>query len=222
MAKILYVEDELNIARFVELELVHESHEVTLCHNGREGLKLALEGNFDLMLLDIMLPGLSGMEVLRRLRQQSDLAVILLTAKDDVSDRVNGLDSGADDYLTKPFAIEELLARIRRILRKKSQDDILGHGNLKLNVGTYEVTYKGETIDLTKTEFDLLHYFMSNSGRVLSREMIMNQVWGYDFSGDTNNVDVYVRYLRTKIDEQYKVKYIQTVRGVGYRFDEEK
>lgn len=222
MANILIVEDEKNIARFVELELMHEQHQVTVCHDGRTGLDTALSGEFDLILLDIMLPGLSGLEILRRLRQTGQKTpIIMLTAKDDISDRVAGLDSGADDYLTKPFAIEELLARIRRSLRTQTSTDIIRFGRLSLSPSRREVKVDDQDIDLTKTEFDLLHYFLINPGRVLGREEIVNAVWGYDFIGDTNIVDVYVRYLRTKIDERFGVKYLQTVRGVGYRYDEE-
>lgn len=221
MAKILIVEDEKNIARFVELELLHEKHQVTVCHDGRDGLEAAQTKEFDLILLDIMLPGLSGLEILRRIRQVKSTPIIMLTAKDDISDRVSGLDSGADDYLTKPFAIEELLARIRRSLRKQTNQDLLESGQLRLSPSRREVQWDETLIDLTKTEFDLLHYFMINPSRVLSREEIVNAVWGYDFVGDTNIVDVYIRYLRTKIDEPFGNKFIQTVRGVGYRFHEE-
>lgn len=221
MAKILIVEDEINIARFVELELLHEQHQVTVCHDGRDGLETALTQEFDLVLLDIMLPGLSGLEILRRLRQVKQTPVIMLTAKDDISDRVSGLDSGADDYLTKPFAIEELLARIRRSLRHQVGQSELIFGQLSLSPSRREVRFAGQAIELTKTEFDLLHYFLINPNRVLTREEIMNAVWGYDFIGDTNIVDVYIRYLRSKIDEPNQVKYLQTVRGVGYRIHED-
>lgn len=220
MAKILIVEDEKNIARFVELELLHEKHVVTVCHDGRDGLEAALTQEFDLILLDIMLPGLSGLEILRRIRQVKQTPVIMLTAKDDISDRVVGLDSGADDYLTKPFAIEELLARIRRSLRHPVAQDTLRAGRLTLSPAQREVHFGDTPVELTKTEFDLLHYFILNTSRVLTREEIMNAVWGYDFVGDTNIVDVYIRYLRTKLDERFDVKLLQTVRGVGYRFHE--
>lgn len=220
MAKILYVEDEKNIARFVELELTHEDHEVTIRHDGREGLETALAEDFDLILLDIMLPSLSGMEILRRLKKEKDTPVIMLTAKDDVSDKVYGLDSGAEDYLTKPFAIEELLARIRRLLRTKESKDELTLGGLKVNLSGYEVSFNDTPINLSKTEFDLLAYFLQNKGVVLSREKILDAIWGYDYYGDTNIVDVYVRYLRSKIDEVFGVKLLHTVRGVGYTLDE--
>lgn len=220
MASILYVEDEKNIARFVELELTHEDHQVTICHDGREGLETALTKNFDLILLDIMLPSLNGMEILRRIKKEKDTPVIMLTAKDDVSDKVYGLDSGAEDYLTKPFAIEELLARIRRLLRTKEDKAVLSINGLTVNLSGYEVKFNGQLLSLSKTEFDMLVYFLQNKGVVLSREKILDAIWGYDYYGDTNIVDVYVRYLRAKIDEPFGVKLFHTVRGVGYTLDE--
>lgn len=220
MASILYVEDEKNIARFVELELTHEDHQVTICHDGREGLETALTKDFDLILLDIMLPSLNGMEILRRIKKEKDTPVIMLTAKDDVSDRVYGLDSGAEDYLTKPFAIEELLARIRRLLRTKEDKAVLSINGLTVNLSGYEVKFNGQLLSLSKTEFDMLVYFLQNKGVVLSREKILDAIWGYDYYGDTNIVDVYVRYLRAKIDEPFGVKLFHTVRGVGYTLDE--
>lgn len=220
MASILYVEDEKNIARFVELELTHEDHQVTICHDGREGLQTALTKDFDLILLDIMLPSLNGMEILRRIKKEKDTPVIMLTAKDDVSDKVYGLDSGAEDYLTKPFAIEELLARIRRLLRTKEDKAVLSINGLTVNLSGYEVKFNGQLLSLSKTEFDMLVYFLQNKGVVLSREKILDAIWGYDYYGDTNIVDVYVRYLRAKIDEPFGVKLFHTVRGVGYTLDE--
>lgn len=220
MASILYVEDEKNIARFVELELTHEDHQVTICHDGREGLETALTKDFDLILLDIMLPSLNGMEILRRIKKEKDTPVIMLTAKDDVSDKVYGLDSGAEDYLTKPFAIEELLARIRRLLRTKEDKAVLSINGLTVNLSGYEVKFNGQLLSLSKTEFDMLAYFLQNKGVVLSREKILDAIWGYDYYGDTNIVDVYVRYLRAKIDEPFGVKLFHTVRGVGYTLDE--
>lgn len=220
MASILYVEDEKNIARFVELELTHEDHQVTICHDGREGLETALTKDFDLILLDIMLPSLNGMEILRRIKKEKDTPVIMLTAKDDVSDKVYGLDSGAEDYLTKPFAIEELLARIRRLLRTKEDKAVLSINGLTVNLSGYEVKFNGQLLSLSKTEFDMLVYFLQNKGVVLSREKILDAIWGYDYYGDTNIVDVYVRYLRAKIDEPFGVKLFHTVRGVGYTLDE--
>lgn len=218
--RILIVEDEEKIARFLELELTHEGYEVEIAGDGRSGLDQAESGDFDLILLDIMLPGLSGFEVLRRLRKESDVPVIMLTARDHVMDKVSGLDMGADDYITKPFQIEELLARIRTALRKQrreeDQSNVLQVGDLELDVARHLVTYKDEVIDLTAREFTLLQTFMENAEIVLSRSQLLSQVWGYDFDGETNVVDVYVRYLRQKIDDVYDVKFIHTVRGVGY------
>lgn len=223
MHKILLVEDEPNIARFVELELSHEGYEVTKSEDGREGLELAEKGGFDLMLLDIMLPGLNGLEVLRRLRKSSDMPVIMLTARDAVMDKVTGLDMGADDYITKPFSIEELLARIRSALRKqvKQEATALTYGPLELDVLRHTVSVNGEIIDLTGREFSLLQTLMENQGIVLTRETLMDRVWGYDFVGETNLVDVYIRYLRTKIAAKTDLRLIQTVRGLGYVLREE-
>lgn len=227
MGRILIIEDEEKIARFVELELIHEGYEVEKAYNGRDGLKLCETHPFDLILLDIMLPGLNGIEVLRRIRQFSDVPVILLTARDAVVDKVTGLDGGADDYITKPFAIEELLARIRVALRKKSSNHISGDsdklkaGELELDPMKREVRVKGKLVNLTKKEFDLLHYLLENKNIVLSRETILETIWGYDFSGGTNAVDVYVRYLRSKIEEPFDEKFIHTVRGVGYVIKDE-
>lgn len=224
--RILLIEDEVKIARFVQLELEHEGYHVEQAHDGRAGLEKALQGDFHLIVLDIMLPSLNGMEVLRRFRQVSEVPVIMLTAKDDVSDKVLGLDSGADDYLTKPFAIEELLARIRTVFKHKkvaeSKSQVLKIGNLKIDIDKYMVSFNDEIIDLTKTEFDLLKYLMINQEIVLTRDTILKKVWGYDYSGDTNIVDVYIRYLRSKIDERYHEKFIHTVRGVGYQLKYEK
>lgn len=219
---ILIVEDEEKIARFLELELAHEGYEVKKSTDGREGLDLALSGGFDLILLDLMLPGMSGLELMRRLRKSSDVPVIMLTARDAVMDKVSGLDLGADDYVTKPFAIEELLARIRVILRKREKAEtqaanrLLEWGDLKLDSGAHTVSYKGESIDLTKREFALLELMLMNKNIVLSRDTIIGRVWGYDYMGETNVVDVYVRYLRSKIDDVYGIGLINTVRGVGY------
>ncbi len=218
MHKILLVEDEPNIARFVELELTHEGYEVVKAEDGREGLRLAEAGGFDLVLLDIMLPGLNGLEVLRRLRKSSQLPVIMLTARDAVMDKVTGLDMGADDYITKPFSIEELLARIRTALRKtvKQESKQLSYGPLVMDVLRYTVTIEEQPVDLTGREFSLLQALLENQGIVMTREVLMDQVWGYDFVGETNLVDVYIRYLRAKIAEKTDRKLIQTIRGVGY------
>lgn len=226
MNKILIVEDEEKIARFIELELLHEGYEVEKCADGRTGLEKAESGSFSLVLLDIMLPGLNGLEVLRRLRKSSDIPVIMLTARDSVMDKVTGLDQGADDYITKPFAIEELLARIRLVLRRSSHqdhedkhenpEDLLSCGELTLSESRHEVRYAGKEIELTGREFDLLNTLLINKNIVMSRERLLENVWGYDYMGETNVVDVYVRYLRSKIDEVFGISLIQTVRGVGY------
>ena len=218
--KILIIEDEAKIARFIELELAHEGYETDKAEDGRKGLELAESGVYDLVLLDIMLPALNGLEVLRRLRRTSDVPVIVLTARDAVMDKVSGLDMGADDYVTKPFAIEELLARIRLALRRrgtvKAAEETLTCGGLSLSVPRHEVRYNGEEIDLTSREFSLLQVLMENKNVVLSRDSLLEKVWGYDYMGETNVVDVYVRYLRSKIDNVYGQNVIQTVRGVGY------
>ena len=221
MAKILLVEDEEKLARFVELELKHEGYEVEKAFDGRTGLERAESGGFDLILLDIMLPGINGLEVLRRLRREGhEGPVIMLTARDAVMDKVTGLDMGADDYITKPFSIEELLARIRTALRKQTAQrktvDLLTCGDLSLDVSRHRVVRAGKEIELTSREFSLLQYFLENKTIVLSRDQLLDQVWGYGYVGETNVVDVYVRYLRGKIDEGFGQKLLQTVRGVGY------
>lgn len=226
MSKLLLIEDEEKIARFVELELVHEGNEVDKAFDGRVGLEMALTGNYDLILLDVMLPGLNGMEVLRRFRQEKETPVIMLTARDAVMDKVSGLDAGADDYITKPFAIEELLARIRVALKKRGgateqNTHSITIGSIKLDEDRHEVSVNGELVELTNREFELLHTLMKNKNIVLSREKLMNTVCGYDYIGETNIIDVYVRYIRTKIDDKYGIKLIQTVRGVGYVIKED-
>lgn len=223
-AKILLIEDEEKLARFVELELSYEGYTVVKAFDGRTGCDLALSEHFDLILLDIMLPELNGMEVLRRVRRKTSVPVIMLTAKDSVSDKVSGLDLGADDYVTKPFAIEELLARIRTALRKttvKQAGEILFAGPLQMDLSRHIVTVDHDTVDLTKREFDLLHFLLMNKGLVLTREVLLENVWDYDFDGGTNAVDVYIRYLRSKIDDTYGFKLIHTVRGVGYVIKED-
>ena len=226
MPRILIVEDERKIARFLELELQHEGYEVDTADDGRTGLDKALTWKPDLMILDLMLPELSGIEVCRRLRHESDLPIIMLTAKDDVSDKVMGLDMGADDYMTKPFAIEELLARIRVGLKKHRAaaapvSNVLTAGKLTLDPARYAVTWDGQPVALTKKEFDLLKYLMEHKGQAVTRDALLTDVWGYDYAGDTNVVDVYIRYLRHKIDEPFGVKTIHTIRAVGYMFSYE-
>ncbi|MBQ1679424.1 MAG: response regulator transcription factor [Oscillospiraceae bacterium] len=224
MQRILIVEDEEKIARFVELELQHEGYAAEKAQDGRTGLDKALSEPFDLILLDVMLPQLNGLEVLRRLRQKKATPVILLTARDAVMDKVSGLDAGADDYVTKPFAIEELLARIRVALKKKAApatetEKLTAHG-VELDVDRHEVTVHGEPVELTNREFSLLRHLMQNKNLVLSREHLLQEICGYDYVGETNAIDVYVRYLRTKIDDRYGIKLITTVRGVGYAIKE--
>ncbi len=222
MARILIVEDEAKIARFLELELKHEGYEVLLAGDGRLGLEKALKDNVDMVVLDIMLPGLSGIEVCRRIRLESQVPIIMLTAKDDVTDKVAGLDMGADDYMTKPFAIEELLARIRVALNRIKHTaetkggDVLQIGGITLNLASHSAFYMEEELILTKKEYELLEYLMRNKNIALTREQLLNNVWDYEYFGDTNVVDVYIRYLRQKIDEKYGVHLISTVRGVGY------
>ena len=225
--QILIVEDEEKLARFVELELLHEGYNVTKSGNGREALDLALQENYDLILLDIMLPGLNGLEVLRRLLREKEVPVILLTAMDAVMDKVSGLDAGAVDYITKPFAIEELLARIRVALKLHrstsgksgtpvQEEGILSWGELTLDELRHRVRYGGHEISLTNREFLMLKTLLENKDIVLSRDTLLDRVCGYDFVGETNIVDVYIRYLRSKIDDVFGVKMIHTVRGVGY------
>lgn len=220
--RILIIEDEEKIARFIELELAHEGYEIEKSLNGREGLEMVENGHFDLVLLDIMLPELNGLEVLRRIRRFSEIPVIMLTARDAVMDKVSGLDMGADDYITKPFAIEELLARIRVVLKRKTaataetNHDILSAGKLALDKSSHQVTYDGKPIELTNREFILLEVLLKNRAIVLSRDTLLEKVWGYDYMGETNVVDVYVYYLRNKIDDMVGEKIIETVRGVGY------
>ena len=221
---ILVVEDEVKIARFIQLELKYEGYNVDICHDGREGLNLAVQGDYDLIILDVMLPSLNGMEVLRRVRQVSDVTVIMLTAKGDVMDKVMGLDIGADDYMTKPFAIEELLARIRVALKRRrvnvsipQDNEVAKVGKLIIDDKKHIVSYDNENIELTKKEYDLLKYLIDNKGIVVTRDNILQNIWGYDYIGDTNVVDVYIRYLRSKVDNRFNIKLIHTVRGVGYQ-----
>ncbi|MCH5350801.1 MAG: response regulator transcription factor [Clostridiales bacterium] len=215
--RIFIVEDEPQISRFLQLEFEHENYDCTICGDGREALKIALETDFDIIILDVMLPSLNGIEVLRRLRQDKQTPVIILTARDQVVDKVTGLDIGADDYMTKPFAIEELLARVRKHTKRTAAPAVvLSCGKLSVNPEARVATYDGHQIDLTKKEFDLLEYLMRNRNIVVGREKLLDAVWGFDFYGSTNVVDVYVRYLRSKIDDVYGVTVIETVRGAGY------
>lgn len=219
--KVLIVEDEAKIARFVELELKHEGYAVSVARDGREGLEVFYDFKPNIVLLDLMLPQLSGIEVCRRIRKDSDVPIIMLTAKGEVMDKVTGLDSGADDYVTKPFAIEELLARMRAALKRGSSSNSSGNvlklKNLSIDIARRTVKHNdSDDIELTKREFDLLLYLVQNKNIVITRDQILNKVWGYDYIGETNIVDVYIRYLRTKIDDKFNEKYIHTIRGVGY------
>ncbi|KAM3101259.1 response regulator transcription factor [Phormidesmis sp. 146-12] len=227
-AHILVVEDEVKLARFVELELTSEGYRVSVAHDGMSGLTIARESSPDLAILDWMLPGLTGVELCRRLRATgSKVPVILLTARDEVGDRVTGLDAGADDYVVKPFSIEELLARIRAHLRRtqESDGDLLQFEDLRLNRRTREV-FRGQTavltraIELTAKEFDLLEYLLTHPRQVFTRDQILQHVWGYDFMGDSNIIEVYVRYLRLKLEEKGEKRLVHTVRGVGYALRE--
>ena len=226
MSKILIIEDEEKIARFVELELSHEGYETDKATNGREGLEKIESGGYDLVILDIMLPELNGIEVLRRARRTTDVPVILLTARDSVTDKVSGLDMGANDYITKPFAIEELLARIRAILRssekaaekapeqaeKEEEGHVLFCSGVEMNTDSHEVTYNGQPVELTNREFILLRTLMENKNVAMTREKLLCDAWGYDYYGETNIIDVYIRYIRHKTSDDV----IKTIRGVGY------
>lgn len=216
---ILVIEDEAKLAQFIELELKYEGYEVTIANDGLSGLTAARESHPDLILLDWMLPGISGLEICRRLRLTGDrVPIVLLTAKDEVSDRVAGLDAGADDYIVKPFSLEELLARVRAHLRRNHEEDaeLLQFSDLRLHRGTREVYRGNRSIELTAKEFDLLEYLISHPRQVLTRDQILERVWGYDFMGDSNIIEVYIRYLRLKLEADQEKRLIQTVRGVGY------
>ncbi|MBV4420154.1 response regulator transcription factor [Clostridium tyrobutyricum] len=217
--EILIIEDEKKMSMFIQMELDHEGYATDVEYNGRDGLKKIQNKNYNLVLLDIMLPELNGIEVCRRVRQFSKVPIIMITAKDDVTDKVMGLDIGADDYLTKPFAIEELLARIRVIRRnnvEKSGNHEYKVNNLIMNTKTHEVIRGGKFIELTKKEYDLLEFLLKNKNVVLTRDRLIEKIWGYDYFSDTNVVSVFIRYLRSKIDDGFDDKLITTVRGVGY------
>lgn len=218
---ILIVEDERKLSRVLQLELDYENYDTEIADNGKEALRLIAEKDWDLVLLDIMLPELSGLEVLRRIRRTDEhTPIILLTARDQVYDKVSGLDLGANDYITKPFQIEELLARIRVHLRKPTTQVVTGEqlfiADLSVDINSREVKRSDHLIELTPREFDLLVCLLKNKNIVLTREQLIEQVWGYDYFGDTNVVDVYIRYLRQKVDQGFDQAYILTVRGVGY------
>ena len=220
--KIFIVEDERPIARLLQLTLEREGFKTATELNGRRAYERILQEKYDLILLDVMLPEMDGMEICKRVREVSDVPIIMLTARDEIRDKVEGLDLGANDYMTKPFAAEELLARIRGALRRQNERIRANEEtryvvkNMILYPERYEVTVKGEHVELTHKEYALLKYLVENKRNVLSRDQILQTVWGYDFIGDTNVVDVYISYLRSKIDDRFGEKYIYTTRGVGY------
>lgn len=222
MAKIFIVEDERRIARFLQMELEHEGFQTANESNGLRAYERIIQEDYDLVLLDIMLPGMDGLTICKNVRKLSDIPIIMLTAKDEINDKVTGLDIGADDYITKPFAIQELLARIRAALRKRNnnikQDEpsVFTFKNITVYLERHEVMVNDTVVELTKKEYDLLLYMLQNHDHVLSREQILQSIWGYEYMGDTNVVDVYIRYLRSKIDDEFNEKYIHTVRGIGY------
>lgn len=218
-AYILLVEDEEALAQFLKQELTYEGYEVRVEHDGMGGLVAARESKPDLIILDWMLPRLSGIEICHRLRSSHDtVPILLLTAKDEVSDRVTGLDAGADDYIIKPFSLEEFLARVRAHIRRTQEPnpDVLKFDDLSLDRRSREVRRGNRIIELTAKEFDLLEYLISHPRQVLTRDQILEKVWGYDFMGDSNIIEVYVRYLRIKLEAENEPRLIQTVRSVGY------
>jgi len=222
--KILIVEDEEQIASFLRRGLAYEGYEVDVAPDGAVALTKARETRMDLVVLDLMLPGMDGLEVCRRLRTaNSSLPILVLTARDSVSDRVQGLDAGADDYMVKPFALAELLARVRALLRRAGpgEPELLQFGDLKLDTGTRQVHRADKMIELTSKEFDLLELFLRHPRKVLTRETIYDRVWGYDFGGESNIIEVYIRYLRQKLETEGKSRLLFTVRGVGYVLREE-
>lgn len=222
--RVLIVEDERRIARFLQMELEHEGMSTAIEDNGRRAYERIMQENYDLVLLDVMLPDMDGFTICRKVRELSQVPIIMLTAKDDIDDKVQGLDIGADDYITKPFATPELLARMRVVLRRQEsqretredQEEILSVKNLTMYPARHEVKVDAVPVELTKKEYDLLEYLLRNKRTVLTRDQILSNVWDYDYMGDTNVVDVYIRYLRQKLDDRFQEKYIHTMRGVGY------
>lgn len=222
--QVLIVEDERRIARFLQMELEHEGMNTAIEDNGRRAYERIVQENYDLVLLDVMLPDMDGFTICRKVRELSQVPIIMLTAKDDIDDKVQGLDIGADDYITKPFATPELLARMRVVLRRQesqreireAQEEILSVKNLTMYPARHEVQVDATPVELTKKEYDLLEYLLRNKRNVLTRDQILSNVWDYDYMGDTNVVDVYIRYLRQKLDDRFQEKYIHTMRGVGY------
>ena len=220
--RVLIVEDEVKIANFLRRGLSYEGYEVDVAYDGEEALARARDNPPDVVILDIMLPGLDGLEVCRRLRGGSDVAILMLTAKDAVADKVAGLDSGADDYLVKPFAFDELLARLRALLRRRQspEREVLRFADLTMDTRTRQVRRGEREIELTAKEHDLLELFMRHPRQVLTRDIIYERIWEYDFSGESNIIEVYVRYLRAKLEAKGEPRLIHTVRGVGYALRE--
>ena len=218
MKKILIIEDESSISDFVKLELEYEGYQVSIKEDGREGLKEALENDYDLIILDIMLPSMNGFEICRRLKREKNTPIIMLSAKDSVTDKVNGLQIGADDYIPKPFAIEELLARINAIFRRVDSLDnyIVKFKDLVINRNSRTVSKNDKEINLTNKEYELLMILIDNKDKVVTRDELLEKIWGYEYEPETNVTDVYVRYLRSKLNNENKEEYIQTIRSVGY------
>lgn len=223
MTRILIIEDEAEILSFLIPELTYEGYVIDSAMDGRTGFEMVQKNEYDIVLLDIMLPVLNGIEVCRRIRKFSKVPIIMLTARDQIADKVGGLDNGADDYLTKPFSIEELLARIRSALRRSEDSLMTAEGNvqssfrdIKMNQAMCEILKGDKVIELTKREYQLLEYLIQNKNNIITREQILNTVWGYEYIGDTNVVDVYISYLRNKLEDSTNERYITTVRGIGY------
>ncbi|MGN7762413.1 MULTISPECIES: response regulator [Paenibacillus] len=218
--RVLIIEDEIAMIRLLELELSYEGYDITVAYDGLEGADRALNEHFDLILLDLNLPGMGGFEVCKRVRAVKQTPIIMLTARDTVSDRVRGLDTGADDYVPKPFAIEELLARMRSLQRRlhlaETGDEVLCAKDLTLDKASHRVSRAGREIECSQREFELLHCLLAHKNRLMNREALLNLVWGYSYEGETNVVDVYIRYVRMKVDEGFEHKLIHTVRGSGY------
>mgnify|MGYP002581004835 CR=1 FL=1 len=217
MYRILIIEDEENIASFVRMELEYEGYKVDVCDDGVKGFEKALENDYDLILLDLMLPKLNGLEICRRLRKVKNTPIIMLTARDSVMDKVSGLQMGADDYVSKPFAIEELLARIEALLRRVNETNQVSNKlefkDINVDIEARIVKQDNEVVNLTTKEYELLDQLMKNQNKVLSRDNLLENIWGYDYEAETNVVDVYIRHLRSKLKND---GYIQTVRGIGY------
>lgn len=223
--RILVIDDDEKITTLMKRVLNFEGHETYIAFSGQEGLELAAQAEPDLVILDIMMPGMDGWEVCRRIRMQSDVPILMLTARDEVADRVRGLDAGADDYLVKPFALEELLARVRALVRRAQRNRIkdkhvLSYADLVLDIDNREVCRGEQTISLTTREFELLKLFMEHPRQVLTRELIMERIWGFDYSGESNVLEVYIGNLRQKLESGSNKRIIHTVRGVGYTLRE--